>query len=110
MPSDPTLRRAYNNINAAFFDNRLPDVELMWESCHGNLGETFEIVAIEETGGVADLGIRICPSIRWAKTMWKQTLLHEMCHVKLYPYLGHGDKFDREIQRLCTFKSYRKLL
>ena len=37
----------------------------------------------------------------------------QCAHIKLWPIRGladHGKRFDEELQRLCSFKTYRKLL
>ena len=117
MSSDRMLKRWYDRYNREFFGGELPDdVAVFWEACAAH-GETFEIESSVE-GEPATIGIRINPACR---TIWKGsrqgwaklTLLHEMAHVKLWPVRGlqhHGQRFDQEIQRLCTFRSYRRLL
>lgn len=37
-------------------------------------------------------------------------LLHEMAHIAVWPDETHGAAWDKEMRRLCRFKSYRKLL
>lgn len=110
MASDPTLRRSYLKFNDEWFESKLPhSVEVFWEPANGNLGETFEFETLEETCGEPVLGIRIDPTLRFAARLWKFTLLHECCHVKLYPHFGHGKKFDREMLRLANAGAFRNL-
>lgn len=110
MASDPTLRRWYMRFNDVFFGGELPlDIPVYWEPATGNLGETFEVENTDE-GESPDLAIRLDPCLRFSSMMAKLTLIHEMAHVRIYPYLGHGKPFDAEIKRLCGFREYRKLL
>jgi predicted metal-dependent hydrolase len=39
--------------------------------------------------------------------MAKMTVLHEMVHVKLAPYLGHGKKFQDEMKRLAEMNAFK---
>lgn len=110
MTSDPALRRAYLKYNDLHFESQLPfGLTVYWEPASGNLGETFEIETLEDTGGEPDLGIRIDPVLRFSGRMWRFTLLHEMVHVKFYPDLSHGKKFQQEMTRLALAGAFKKL-
>jgi hypothetical protein len=110
MSSDPALRRAYLKFNDTWFAGKLPpNVVVFWEPANGNLAETFEFETLESTGGEPELGIRIDPTLRFAARLWKFTLLHEMCHVKTYSYLGHGKKFKKEMLRLANAGAFDNL-
>ena len=94
----------YRRLNRLYFANELPDIEVVWEPQPGDgaNGMTHTYNAEAE---------RLCidPSFRGNNKFIKLIMCHEMVHVK-YPKIGHGTKFDEEIQRLCTFESYRKML
>jgi len=114
MTSDPYLRRWYLKFNDRLFGGSLPlDTEIWWQPCGNNVGLTFEITPAAE-GEHATLGIIIDPCLMGLKRFARQTLVHEMGHVKLWPMgyklKDHGAKFHEELQRLATFKEYRKLL
>ena len=109
MNSDLGLRRKYNAFNKRYFNGELPSNTVIWyEPCVRACGETVEIDGAEE------LGIKIDPSVLVFSRLLDQTVIHEMAHVRLWP-LGyklkdHGNRWDEEIKRLTTYKSYRKLL
>lgn len=111
MTSDPALRRAYLKYSDRYFESKLPfGLTVYWEPASGNLGETFEIETLDDTGGEPELGIRIDPVLRFSGKMWRFTLLHEMCHVKMYPdFLSHGKKFQQEMMRLANLGAFKKL-
>jgi hypothetical protein len=111
MTSDPSLKRLYRTLNRRYFAAELPDVELWWEPCGKQDGA--HTLPIEGSGNPPELMIRIDPFFMGAPQTTKLKLLHEMVHVKLWPERGladHGKRFDQEIARLCSFRSYRKLL
>lgn len=111
--SDPTLRRWYRQFNRQYFGDTLPpsdDVVLCWEPvahCDGECAKVHEAGTDRETG---DFIIRIDPAYRMSKNVARLVLIHEMVHVKLWPYVAHGTRFDRELARLCMFPAYRRLL
>jgi hypothetical protein len=108
MSSDPTLRRQYLKYNDIYFDGKLPfDLLVYWEPSDGQLAQTIELECPEQ--GETELAIRIDPTLRFSKAMWKMTLLHECCHIKLHPYLGHGQKFQREMLRLARAGAFNRL-
>lgn len=114
MHSDPKLRRWYLKFNADFFGGELPDdVEVYWAPGGTDAGRTFQI-APPMDGNPAQLAITIDPCFMGIPRHAKIILAHEMCHVKLWPrgerLTHHGTTFDEEIQRLTTFRAYRKLL
>jgi hypothetical protein len=112
--SDPGLLKAFRKFNKLYFDSSLPEdnVVLCWEPQDDNA--SGECARIHEAGvegrETDDFIIRIDPLYRTSHWAWKVILLHECIHVKLWPYVAHGEKFDREIARLGTFRSYRRLL
>ena len=112
MVSDGKLRRIYHWVNLTFYGGELPDdVQLWWEPCGTDLAVT--VLLDEVPGEHPQLGIKVDPCIAILRRFIKQTVAHECAHVKLWPERGlrdHGTRFDAEISRLCSHKSYRKLL
>lgn len=53
--------------------------------------------------------IRIDPKYAIEKRMWQLTLLHEMSHMAIHPYQGHGKKFQKEMLRLADAGALRKV-
>lgn len=41
------------------------------------------------------------PGYHASLDMIKMSVLHEMCHVALHPYMKHGRKFQEEMKRLA---------
>lgn len=113
MKSDPKLRKWFLAINRSFFDGQLPlETRIWWQPCGTSMGVSFEIEPAKD-GKPAILGITIDPCLAGLPRLTKVVIAHECCHVKLWPIthlVDHGRKFDEEIQRLCTFRKYRKWL
>lgn len=95
----------YRRLNKLYFDSELPDIEIVWEPQPGDGAN-----GMTHTYNAEAHRLCIDPSLRGNNKFIKIIMCHEMCHVK-NPKSRHGKgKFDEEIQRLCTFASYRKLL
>lgn len=112
MDSDPHLRRLYLRYNLLFWGGCLPlDVAIFWAPCGSNLALTF--LGRSEDGDPAPLVITLDPCIMGLRRFCRQTVVHEMVHVRLWP-LGdkiamHGDIWDAEVQRLMTYRAFRKM-
>jgi hypothetical protein len=105
MPtSELQLKRLYNKFNDLYWAGELPnDISLIYEP----------VAAFADCQRLEDgtFVIRINPAISHYADFVKLTLLHEMCHVKLWDKTTrHGTTFDVEIQRLMSYKSIRKLI
>ena len=101
------LTNLYLRYNKKYFDNRLPqDVEVDWK----DMSESSAIGcnATYEDSFVAH-SIYIDSTIKEYTTIVKLTLLHEMCHVGLYPYSKHGKRFDEEMLRLAMRGAFKGL-
>jgi hypothetical protein len=110
VSSDPALRRQYLKYNDNYFDGKLPfDLLVYWEPSSGQLAQTIELETADAADEIPELAIRIDPTLRFSQAMWKMTLLHEMCHVKLFPYMSHGAKFQREMLRLAGVGAFKGL-
>lgn len=95
------LRRWYRRFNRRYFDNKLPPripLKLV-EANRGYLsGDTHEtcVLAINE-------------AYYWDTGIGRMTMLHEMVHLKLFPYPGHGPKFQEEMKRLARLGAFEHL-
>jgi hypothetical protein len=90
MPSDNQLRRWYLKYNRLYFEDHLPsDTCIWWEVTSGAYAD-----CILENGVWR---IRINPSLAGWPQLAKFSLLHELVHLKLHPYLGHGKRFNAEM-------------
>lgn len=105
MTSDPELLSQYRKYNRLLFGGKLrADVILYWDALEGLDAECSDEII---PGSIV---IRVNTAFAGWKNQWRICLIHEMAHLHLWPYEAHGEPWDREIQRLTTFKSYRKLL
>jgi hypothetical protein len=95
------LTKAYKAYNKKYFGNRLenpPDVIVKWEESDENLlgyqlGDT----------------IAINRKYRYADSIWKMTLLHEMVHMDT-PYAPpHGTVFQKKMLRLARMGAFKGL-
>jgi hypothetical protein len=101
--SERQLIRLYNKFNLLYFNNGLPPVRIFYSPVDGGYADCCQL-----EDGV--MQVRINPSVGGWVDFLKLTLLHEMVHVKLWPYRKHGVRFDREVQRLMGFKEIRALV
>jgi len=111
MTSDALLARWYRQFNRRYFNGELPaeNVILCWEpveDCDADCAKIHEAVTDKETD---DFLIRIDPIYRTSLRVAKMTLLHEMVHVKLWPHVSHGARFQREMMRLAQSGAFRRL-
>lgn len=105
MPASHSgLRRMYRRLNKLYFNSELPDIEVVWEP---NKLESVAVAHYDSEGKVNRLTFD--PAMKGYNKAVKLDMCHEMIHVKC-PTIKHGKKFDEEVQRLCSFPSYRKLL
>lgn len=107
MISDKQLKRWFCKYNNQFFDSTLPDVLIYWEPPTASYAE---ICPVFDTG--VGFEIKIDPSIKGFHKMWKLTLLHEMCHLKLWPKHPrsmHGKLFQEEMKRLANANAFKTL-
>lgn len=115
MRSDPTLKRIYNEFNAKWFNGELPkNIVVRWAR---NQAELHDECQSKQAAACADNEtIVMDPKYRrfrwWAQL--KETMLHEMCHVKHYhepvkdPHRP-DTKWFREMQRLARENAFYKL-
>ena len=95
-----TLEQAYRYFNRKYFHNRLPhpsDMLLRWGSIKGMGYQQGDEIVINRKDRRRD-------------SVWKLTLLHEMCHAAL-PNAApdHGKEFQREMLRLAKMGAFHNL-
>lgn len=104
MRNDPLLKRWFKRFNEKYFENSLPDALIFWEPAMVTgdlLGEIRQ-----ESGTFI---IRIDPSIKFSTALSKLILLHELCHMRIWPTDGHGKKFQNEMLRLASLGAFKNL-
>lgn len=110
MTSDPELLREYRRFNRLLFGGKLPsNVLLYWDALYDKDGNLLD-GEVDDRLIPGQFVIRINTAFAGWKNQWRIVLCHECAHLHIWPYEHHGEPWDREIQRLCKFKSYRKLL
>jgi len=100
------LERIYRTYNRKFFDGQLPHDTRIWFVSIDN--EDARTCTHGVTLGVEDketkhlsFEIFINPDTHIDRSQVRLTLLHEMAHIKNYPYMGHGKRFEEEMLRLA---------
>jgi predicted SprT family Zn-dependent metalloprotease len=93
----------YNRFNSLYFNGSLPPVAIYYEPISDTYGD-----CTRREDGVFQ--IRLNPSISGWESFLKTTILHECIHIRLWPNVSHGAKFDKEVKRLMEFKSVRKMV
>jgi len=106
---DRRLRRWYTHFNRKGWNGRLPgldEVDVYFGACeedHGLYGfcEDYEDEKVE--------GLEICIDHRWVHDdrIAKFWLIHEMGHIAVKPYNGHGPIFDNELKRIAALGIYK---
>jgi hypothetical protein len=105
MKNNPWLKRCFHKYNELYFGGLLPDAVVFWEPAFVTRDELGELYQDKGT-----FVIRIDPSIRnYTKALARMTLLHEMAHMKLWPDIRHGRKFNDEMLRLAQLGALKGL-
>ena len=102
MPvSHRELRRAYLAYQRELFPDLPENVNVVFvpADCYG------EVWLDEENVWT----IRIDPKYAIDSRIWRLTLLHEMVHIEVYPYKGHGKKFQQGMLRLAQVGAFKNL-
>lgn len=116
MRSNPALKKIYNEYNKRWFGGKLPvAVKIYWGKDGECLGQVEYEGVVRRTNALqkyekADIEIVLNKATRKFPRIFRTTILHECCHVKLLPNRHHGDKFQQEIRRLVRIGAYNDLL
>ena len=114
----------FKKSNGLYFNGELPSVKvytapLLKITAHGQKEVLYNkdlwadagyygLVGMEDDGSwciIVDRGTSVYHSI-----LTKQTILHEMIHIKLTPYGGHGVKFKKQIRRIAALGALDTLI
>lgn len=89
----------FDEFNALVFDNKLPKVKITFNNTRRQLGQFY-------WGPTRGIGIKISLFYDRNEEGFRNTLLHEMCHLYCYKqgwvHEGHGDKW-----KSIAYKAYR---
>lgn len=109
--TDKRLYRLAMQYNKAYFDNSLPqDLIVGWEDELENTRHYGATISLEDdqTRQVT-FRVGINSSLKKNYEGSRFTLLHELVHVKLYPYLWHGKKFNHAMIGLAVKGAFNDL-
>lgn len=101
---DKRLQKWYQKYNKLYFDNRLPaSVTVGWDEEEPDAARVHGVIFTQEDDGIdATVAfIRLDPAKHVGSIDQRQSLLHEMCHLKLLPWQQHGKRFNNEMRRLA---------
>lgn len=110
------LQKYFRIYNKKYFDDALPEPTLRWAEMKDfghyycelvdRINEADEVVSTRDHH-VIELGKWSCSN----NTIWRLTLLHEMCHLKLRnkKCSTHGVLFNREMKRLANAGAFNGL-
>jgi hypothetical protein len=101
---DKRLTGWYDRYNKKYFDGQLPSgVQVGWDEEEPNAARVHGVIFTEEEDGIDKIlaFIRLDPTKHVGSMDARQSLLHEMCHLKLLPWSKHGKKFNNEMRRLA---------
>lgn len=107
MDDDRRLQRWYQDFNIKWFGGELPDeVDTFFGPCvhdHSMYGY------VEDFDHVTEFELCLDHNLIKDERLAKMFLLHEMAHVKLWPYVTHGERFQKEMQRLAIIGAFKGL-
>ena len=108
---DKRLQRWFEKFNKLYFDSSLANVIVGWDD---ELKEDKEglTISLEETQETKYLSFTVHLSVSLkggSRNAVLLTLLHELCHVKLYPYMKHGRRFQEEMKRLAMRDAFKEI-
>lgn len=109
MSSDPFLKRWYRIYRTKYFSNALPEskeVDIFYADLpdlHGDCETDDDPPEMDE------YRIRVDNRYRTDADISRLVLLHEMAHMHVWPYEGHGEKFQQEMLRLAFAGAFRRL-
>lgn len=100
---DGNLQRIYNRYNRLYFHGELPRAEVGWNDELGDKLHGLTTVFHQEEGNLLYFNVALNVALKeYDKGYVRLILLHEMCHVKLYPYMHHGRRFQDAMKYLAN--------
>jgi len=115
---DKRLSKLYQKYNEKYFDGTLPECHVGWSEKLKET-DTVGLSLVMQDGDIKIHGIALDEDIKHflipvclkgVQVFYKTVMLHEMVHIKLYPYMHHGKRFYEEITRLVLRGAYVDLL
>ena len=98
-PTLAQMNKWFDEFNAVVFSNKLPKVKIIFTNTRRQLGQFY-------WGPTRGIGIKISLFYDRKEEGFRNTLLHEMCHLYCYKqgwiHEGHGDKW-----KVIADKAYR---
>jgi len=116
-PGDPELTNEYQQVNAKYFDNRLPAIPVLWEPRLEDIGP-LKAEGFIEKGLWTTLGdkafILLNPRFSRDASETRRVLCHEIVHEYLYSIgdkeTNHGPKFQAVLRRLSESGAFEGIL
>lgn len=99
---DRRLKTRYDKFNKLYWDGQLPSETIVGWDDGLDAGTSGETLAIQHDSGQMVFLIHLNAGEIVTKQERDGTVLHEMCHVKLYPVMNHGRQFNEEMLRIAT--------
>jgi hypothetical protein len=103
------LKKYYTRCNELYFANELPkDVEVRFDVSVATKDEA-QVDTMQREDGSTYEQILLSPEIKILTRYTKWSILHEMAHMSVSPYDGHGAKFQDEMIRLAMRGAFAKI-
>lgn len=106
---DRWLKEYYIKANREFFDGKLPDAQVGWNDDMEKAAYGITISVQDDDAKHTSHTIHISKLIKPFWEVSRLTLVHEMAHVKLFPDVRHGKKFQEEMVRLAIRGAFKNL-
>lgn len=104
---DKRLKRLYLKYNRLYWDNLLPlDTLIGYDEGTTNCAE---VNVLEHEEGKKVFVVHLNPKEIHSLTDRCMHLLHECCHIRLYPVLHHGKVFQEEMIRIAVRGAFKGL-
>jgi hypothetical protein len=99
---DKRLKTRYDKFNKLYWDGQLPSETIVgWDD--GLADDTDgETLILEHESGEKVFLIHLSVQRVIDRQERDRVLLHEMGHVKLYPFMKHGRRHDEEMLRIAS--------
>ena len=109
---NPELNNDYQEVNARYFGNKLPEIPVLWEPKLEEVGPLVGKDYIEK--GLASRNpelILLNPTVRPDQAELRRVLCHEMVHIYLFTIgdmkTDHGPAFQGELSRLSRAGAFQ---
>src|SRR5690348_14172497 len=108
--ADRRLKNFYDKSNRLYFDGKLPvDTEVGWNEELDTIYYGLTLGFSDEDTKHSFFQMHISTALKGFPEIARLTVLHEMAHIHLYPYMKHGKKFQDEMIRLAVRGAFKGL-